>query len=140
MLKKIYSVSMLLLLCWTVVQASHFSHVVFFGDSLSDIGNNTWVSVPGRTVPFIQGATITNVSETAHRPIIWLQYLAEKKIFSQATLIASRYWCGEDLQKTSMDFADLTHNHQTVGKNTLYVVWAGGNDIFDNIGRFEYMY
>jgi phospholipase/lecithinase/hemolysin len=164
--------------------ATPYSNVIVFGDSLSDIGNNTWVATPGRGFAFEKGAPITNIDPIKLKPMLWIQYLVKKGLFTQKTVMPSSQWEGQDLSVTNVDYAwasaetgdrylndlatpfiyakncakagyvnqkescvpgvmlqvqdyltALKSTHQTPGKNTLFIIWAGGNDIFDNVER-----
>ena len=167
--------------------AGQYSNVIVFGDSLSDIGNNQWVQVEGRGAEFAKGAPISNIDVTSGKPTLWIQYLVQKKIFLESTIIPSREFKNQDLSKTNVDYAwasaetgdrylndlsnpfayvkgckqagiqsatmscvpgvmlqvqmyidNLKATKQTPGKNTVFIIWAGGNDIFDNISRAIY--
>jgi phospholipase/lecithinase/hemolysin len=167
--------------------SSQYSNIIVFGDSLSDIGNNSWVAVPGREGKFDKGAPITNLDSHLRKPMLWVQYLVDKGLFDNRSIIPSQYWYGQNLQTTNVDYAwasaetgdrflndlstpfsyvkncpksgevnaqkscvpgvilqvqtyvdNLKQSKQKTGQNTLFVIWAGGNDIFDNIDRGFY--
>jgi phospholipase/lecithinase/hemolysin len=171
----------------TTSYASRYSNLIVFGDSLSDIGNNTWVVEPGRGAKFKTGAPISNIDPKTKTPQIWVQYLVKMHIFNQTAIIPSRAWQGENLTQANVDYAwasaetgdkylddlsspfsypaqcrhagyihkklscvpgvmlqvkqylhDLHRNHQKPGQRSMFVLWAGGNDIFDNIERALY--
>jgi phospholipase/lecithinase/hemolysin len=166
---------------------NHYSNLIIFGDSLSDVGNNTWIDVKGRDQHYSQGAPITNIDFSAQQPLIWPQYLVKSGQFTEKTVIPSRLWTNQDLQTTNIDYAyasaetgdgfvndlvspftvnnnclkpgkinhsmscvpgvgqqisyylaDLHQHKQEAGKQTLFIIWAGGNDIYDNVGRLIY--
>lgn len=56
------------------VQPPVIDNMIFFGDSLSDIGNNTWIKLSG-----IIGTPITNPNDQ-HNKYIWLNYLVDQKL------------------------------------------------------------
>lgn len=49
-------------------------NMIFFGDSLSDVGNNTWILMDG-----VVGTPIVNPDEQ-NRKYLWVNYLVEKKL------------------------------------------------------------
>lgn len=51
------------------------TNMIFFGDSLSDIGNNTWILMDGKNI----GAPITNPNDQ-NQQSLWPNYLAEAKL------------------------------------------------------------
>lgn len=167
--------------------AQTFTNIIIFGDSLSDLGNNTWVSVPGRGAAFDHGAPISNLDPTTHKPTIWPQYLIAMNLFSQKIIIPSTQWQQQSLSTTNVVYAYasaetgdgylndesspfsyptdcktagfINEQHTCVpnlqtqiktylanlqiinekpGNNTLFVIWAGGNDVFDDIARAIY--
>jgi phospholipase/lecithinase/hemolysin len=167
--------------------AQSFSNIIVFGDSLSDIGNNTWVDTPGRGAAFAHGAPISNLDPETNLPTIWPQYLAKMNLFSQKNIIKSTAWQHESLGKINIVYAyasaetgknyvndqvepftypkncktaglinaqescvpnlqtqvktylaNLEQINEKPGKNSLFVLWAGGNDVFDNIARAIY--
>ena len=186
-IKMKYILIFFFLLLAPIAYAQPFSNIVVFGDSLSDIGNNTWVATPGRGAAFAQGAPITNLDPETNRPMIWPQYLVEMNFFAQKMIIPSTHWHQENLSKINMVYAyasaetganyvndqvepftypqncttaglinnaescvpnlqmqiktylaNLQQIHEAPGENTLYVILAGGNDVFDNIARAIY--
>ena len=178
----------LLFLSYSVAtSAQHFSNLIVFGDSLSDIGNSTWDKVPGRGAKYLYGAPITNLDPDKLVPLLWVQYLAARHQFTETTVLPSQHWRGQSLLTTNMDYAwasaetgdrylndqqrpfayaDQCHkmglinsqlscvpgvivqvkqfllavhnHHQQPGKQTLFIIWAGGNDIFDTLMRVIY--
>ncbi|MSP53817.1 MAG: hypothetical protein EXR81_06180 [Gammaproteobacteria bacterium] len=179
--------TLITLLFSSFLYAQSFSNFIIFGDSLSDIGNNTWVATPGRGANFSHGAPISNLDPKTNRPMIWPHYLAAMDIVSQKTIIASTRWYHESLSKINMVYAyasaetgtnyindqvepfpypqncttaglinsqascvpnlhtqikfylaNLQQINEKPGKNTIYIIWAGGNDVFDNIARAIY--
>ncbi len=50
------------------------TNMIFFGDSLTDVGNNTWILIDG-----IFGAPITNPNDQSLK-YMWPNYLAQKKL------------------------------------------------------------
>ena len=175
------------LLTLPLLHAQSSSNIIIFGDSLSDIGNNTWVSVPGRGATFAHGAPIANLDPETNRPTIWPQYFVERGLVPQKTIIPSRMWQQESLSTTNISYAyasaetgsayvndqvepftypqhcekaGLINEHESCipnlqtqiktylanlqkineqpGQNTIYIIWAGGNDVFDNIARAIY--
>ena len=170
-----------------ILQAKTYTNIIIFGDSLSDIGNNTWVDTPGRGANFAHGAPITNLDPETQQPMIWPQYLTAMNIFSQKNIMASSHWHHESLSKLNIVYAyasaetgtnylndqvepftypqtcataglisnsescvpnlqtqiktylaNLQQINEQPGQNTIYVIWAGGNDVFDNIARAIY--
>jgi len=166
---------------------SHFSNMVVFGDSLSDVGNSTWVKVLGRGPKYLYGAPISSLDRNTLTPRNWVQYLVLQYPFKQSSIMPSRRWHGQNLSTSNVDYAwvnaetgarylndqkdsipytdrcmapglinpkfscvpgvllqvkqflfDLDKKHQSPGKQTLFIIWAGGNDIFDTITRIIY--
>jgi phospholipase/lecithinase/hemolysin len=178
---------LLLLIIASPLSAHVFSNMIIFGDSLSDVGNNTWVKTPGRGPNFTHGSPITNLSPVTNTPILWAQYLANTDVFTHRGLLPSARWHGQNLTTTNVDYAwasaetgqryindsyspytysqhcprpglvnarlscvpsvlqqekiylaNLATRHQHPGKQTLFFIWAGGNDVLDNIARVVY--
>ena len=50
------------------------NNMIFFGDSLSDIGNNTWILLNNN-----QGTPVTNPNDQNHK-YIWVNYLVDQKL------------------------------------------------------------
>ncbi|WP_108649333.1 SGNH/GDSL hydrolase family protein [Dongshaea marina] len=69
-------VSLLVGLSFMPVYGQAVSHLLIFGDSLSDSGNNSWITTEG---PYV-GAAISNPDENGVRKT-WANYFADK--FSQ---------------------------------------------------------
>lgn len=166
---------------------TQYSNLIVFGDSYSDVGNNTWLDVPGRGTDFAHGAPVSNLDPKTKTPRIWVQYLVANHIFKRADIMPSRLWHSESLSEVNVDYAwagaeagkrfindlshpfsypkdcpragylnrdlscvpgvllqvkqylhDLKHNDEKPGQKTMFVIWAGENDVIDNVQRFFY--
>lgn len=173
------------------------ANVMFFGDSLSDIGNNTWVLTSKNRWdrPQLKGAPVTNRKQDATAKI-WVNDLVRSKVFyssekfdlSHATsgLVVPKF--KGDLNKFNIDWAwasaetgdvylddniaegvpspnyhcagpglknpqgsscvpglvlqvheyidALKALHQKPSQKTQIFIWAGGNDLFDELTLF----
>ncbi|MCD6039980.1 MAG: lipase [Gammaproteobacteria bacterium] len=59
-----------------LAHAGPITNIVFFGDSLSDIGNNTWIAMDENKTAYTIGTPITNPNEQ-NRKYMWVNYLVE---------------------------------------------------------------
>lgn len=160
-------------------------HVIVFGDSLSDGGNNSWITTEG---PYV-GATISNPAPDGHR-YSWANYFVERfdqqqgygdnaalQISSKATpsstninyawasaetgmhylndMTSSPYFVYNDDQcdkPGALNPEDGVYCVPSVGKQielflanqgqrpsyrqeSLFILWAGGNDMFNDIAK-----
>lgn len=160
-------------------------HVIVFGDSLSDSGNNTWITTEG---PYV-GATISSPAPDGQR-YSWANYFVERfdqqqgygdkaalQISSKATsssininyawasaetgmhylndMTSSPYFVYNDDQCNkpgALDPKDGVYCVPSVGKQvelflvnqgqrpsyrqeSLFILWAGGNDMFNDIAK-----
>jgi len=153
--------------------------IVIFGDSLSDIDNNTWAEDTGKT-----GAPFTNIDESTSTRPLWVNYFFEKKFPTQTILpsriaeeqhidllgknidyafasaetgdqylndhsgeifppyidqvcheagqIAPGIYCVPGVLRQISTYLDAVHHPDS---NTIFIIWAGGNDIFNNITK-----
>ena len=77
------------------------SHMIFFGDSLSDVGNNTWVKLDD-----VVGTPLTNPNAQSSK-LIWVNDLVEKKL-NQLTYPSSAAHINPLQDNIDYAFADAT--------------------------------
>ncbi|PHQ81456.1 MAG: hypothetical protein COB66_02180 [Coxiella sp. (in: Bacteria)] len=168
------------LLSTAVLAQSSFNNLIIFGDSLSDIGNNTWSTAPGKV-----GTPITNTLPNHTQPI-WVNTVSQT-LFPNKTLYHSSNlpknmdpntlnidWSWAAAETGSNYINDDTHHspppyndtacnphgpgrmapgnscvpgtelqineyltavHHQPSPNTLFIIWAGGNDLFNDISK-----
>ena len=115
----------------SVVAASQFSHIVVFGDSLSDTGN--LYALDPSSVPaskYYQG-------RFSNGPV-WVEYLAEADLLD-ATLVNNAYG-GASTDGSSPPGLQVQVSTYTatadVLPDALYVIWIGANDFLGGASDF----
>lgn len=76
--KSILFILFFLSLSWVSTASAEspvIKNMIVFGDSLSDVGNNTWILMDSKNI----GAPITNTNNH-NLPYVWINYLAESKL------------------------------------------------------------
>lgn len=150
-------------------QAAAYKNVVFFGDSLSDTGNNTWVAIDGysrRGAPITNGHKIWPNFLTNHPGLISTRelYLYQAHRNPAVDNINYAYASAETGDRyiddttdgayppyntscqapgigcvpgvmNQIDFFIQDLQGQTPNPKTLFIIWAGGNDIFNNVAK-----
>lgn len=162
-----------------------FAHFVVFGDSLSDMGNNTWVISDGGQ----KGTPIVNIDQATGKRQNWVQFLNDKAFpgqtlytYAQAETLKNPVDANIDMAfasaETGMNYLnDLSpaayppydtfqctkpgfispiqscvpgvekqisiYLYLVDGKispQTLFIIWGGGNDIFNNVQKLLTFY
>lgn len=169
------------LVCLSSLTSYATANVIVFGDSLSDIGNNSWVKTNGTV-----GAPITNLDKNNKQPIwindfIMLQLHTNdvfpsklRKHYSPYTANISYAWASAETGNNYLNDANdqaayhhynpqckqpglISKNNACVpgvllqikaylkavnnrpNSNTVFILMAGGNDIFDSIQKILYL-
>lgn len=137
-----------LLVLLSINLSAAFDRMVVFGDSLSDNGNQA-ISIGGLgwrnydPLRFTSGPTTTPASATTGLTVEYLNTLFGLEPLTPSILGGSNYaWAGASTGRATLDLANgispgtgtqvatYLAGHSSASSNSLYVFWAGGNDLF----------
>lgn len=177
--------AMFILNCQAAKLEGHFQNFVVFGDSLSDVGNNTWViSNEG-----VKGTPIVNVDEATGKKQNWVAFFNDKVFPNQKLYTYAQAQSLKNPSEANIDMAfasaetgsnylndkgagpyppyDTFHCekpglvsptqscipgierqiqlylsmiNRKVSPHTLFIIWAGGNDLFNNVTKLLVFY